>query len=42
MSTTQECQKDKFYKIIHVTDIENLLEMDNLEEYINNASFQFN
>ena len=26
-------------KIFHVTDIENLLETDNLEEYINNASF---
>ena len=27
------------HKIFHVTDIENLLEKDNLEEYINNASF---
>ena len=27
------------HKIFHVTDIENLLETDNLEEYINNASF---
>ena len=26
-------------KIFHVTDIENLLEIENLEEYINNASF---
>ena len=26
-------------KIFHVTDIENLLETDNLVEYINNASF---
>ena len=26
-------------KIFHVADIENLLETDNLEEYINNASF---
>ena len=26
-------------KIFHVTDIENLLEIDNLEDYINNASF---
>ena len=29
----------RIYKIFHVTDIENLLEIDNLEEYINNASF---
>ena len=29
-------------KIFHVTDIENLLETDNLEEYINNSSFYFN
>ena len=29
----------KMYKIFHVTDIENLLETDNLEEYINNTSF---
>ena len=27
------------HKVFHVTDIENLLEIDNLEEYINNASF---
>ena len=27
------------HKIFHVTDIENLLEIDNLEEYINNAAF---
>ena len=27
------------HKILHVTDIENLLEIDNMEEYINNASF---
>ena len=27
------------HKIFHVTDIENLLEIDNVEEYINNASF---
>ena len=26
-------------KIYHVTDIERLLETDNLEEYINNVSF---
>ena len=26
-------------KIFHVTDIENLLEIDNLEEYVNNVSF---
>ena len=30
---------EKIHKIFHVTDIENLLEIDNLEEYINNASF---
>ena len=29
----------RLHKIFHVTDIENLLEIDNLEEYINNASF---
>ena len=29
----------RIYKIFHVTDIESLLEIDNLEEYINNASF---
>ena len=29
----------RIYKIFHVTDIENLLEIDNLEEYINNVSF---
>ena len=29
----------RIHKIFHVTDIENLLEIDNLEEYINNASF---
>ena len=29
----------RIYKIFHVTDIENLLEIDNLEEYINNISF---
>ena len=28
----------RIYKMFHVTDIENLLEIDNLEEYINNAS----
>ena len=27
------------HKIFHVTHIENLLEIDNLEEYINNGSF---
>ena len=32
----------RIHKIFHVTDIENILEIDNLEEYINNASFQFN
>ena len=32
----------RIHKIFHVTDIENLLEIGNLEEYINNASFQFN
>ena len=29
----------RIHKIFHVTDIENLLETANLEEYINNASF---
>ena len=29
----------RIHKIFHVTDIENLLKTDNLEEYINNASF---
>ena len=29
----------RIHKTFHVTDIENLLETDNLEEYINNASF---
>ena len=29
----------RIHKIFHVTDIENLLEIDNLEEYINNVSF---
>ena len=29
----------RIYKIFRVTDIENLLEIDNLEEYINNVSF---
>ena len=29
----------RIYKIFHVSDIENLVEIDNLEEYINNASF---
>ena len=29
----------RIHKIFHVTDIEKLLEIDNLEEYINNASF---
>ena len=29
----------RIYKIFNVTDIENLLETDNLEEYINNVSF---
>ena len=29
----------RIYKIFHVTDIENLSEIDNLEEYINNVSF---
>ena len=28
-----------YIKIFHVTEIENFLEIDNLEEYINNASF---
>ena len=29
----------RIHKVFHITDIENLLEIDNLEEYINNASF---
>ena len=29
----------RIHKIIHVTDKENLLEIDNFEEYINNNSF---
>ena len=29
----------RIYKIFPVTNIENLLEIDNLEEYINNVSF---
>ena len=29
----------RIHKIFHVTDIEKLLETDDLEEYINNASF---
>ena len=29
----------RIHKIFHVTDIENLMETDNLEEYIDNASF---
>ena len=29
----------RIHKIFHVTDIENLLEVNNLEEYINNVSF---
>ena len=29
----------RIHKIFHVNDIENILEIDNLEEYINNASF---
>ena len=29
----------RIHKIFQVTDIENLLEIDSLEEYINNASF---
>ena len=28
----------RIHKIFHVTDIENYLEIDSLEEYINNAS----
>ena len=31
----------RIHKILHVTGIENLLEIDNLEEYINNAFFKF-
>ena len=29
----------RIHKIFHVRDIENFLEIDNLEEYINNLSF---
>ena len=29
----------RIHQIFHVTDIENLLEIENLEEFINNASF---
>ena len=29
----------RIYKIFYVKDVENLLEIDNLEEYINNVSF---
>ena len=29
----------RIHKILHVTDIENFFETDNLEEYIKNASF---
>ena len=32
-------EHERTHKIFRVTDIENLLETDNLEEYINNASF---
>ena len=32
----------RIHKIFHVNDIENLLEIDNLEEYKNNAFFKFN
>ena len=32
----------RIHKIFHVTDIENLLEIDNLEDYINNISFYLN
>ena len=45
MWTIQEYQEDTFYlviKIFHVIDIENLMETDNLKEYINNSSFKSN
>ena len=29
----------RIHKIFHVTDIKNLLEIDNLEEYVNDVSF---
>ena len=29
----------RIHKILHVTDIENILEIENMEEYINNTSF---
>ena len=32
-------EHERIHKIFHFTDIENLLEIDNLGEYINNASF---
>ena len=31
--------RGRIYKIFPVTNIENLLEIDNLEEYVNNVSF---
>ena len=32
-------EHERILKIFHVTDIENLLEIENLEEYVNNISF---
>ena len=32
----------RIHKIFHDTDIENLLEIDNFEEYVNNAASKFN
>ena len=36
---TKLTEHGRIYKIFHTTDIENFLETDNLEEYINNVSF---
>ena len=32
----------RIHKIFHITDTQNLLETNNLEGYVNNASFYFN
>ena len=34
--------QERIHKIFHLTDIEQLLETENLEEYINKAHFLFN
>ena len=38
-ATIKMMEPGRIHKIFHVTDIENLLEIDDLEKYINNASF---